>query len=216
MLTSRLEGNECSRARASHAIRSATSDEHWLEIDSTSVDKLVNSDLPPLERQVDNFLKWMSDELGDDQIGTVQLPENLDHLAGVVGAVDGERIEALMREMQKENLIEWLSDNRVRLTQAGWSRLGQSARMTQTVDSILTWEEDDHSADMAYLVSECFCLDDTISAHCPNSGPDRKTNVLKHHIEYELLAPEHSNTLYWINDYRILKCGVVRSSTCKG
>lgn len=52
MLTSRLKGNECSRARASHAIRSATSDEHWLEIDSTSVDKLVDLDLPPLERQV--------------------------------------------------------------------------------------------------------------------------------------------------------------------
>src|ERR1700674_1452284 len=63
MLTSRLEGNDLSRARTSYAIRSTTSEDHRLEIDSTSVDKLVGSDLPPLERQVDNFFKWMSDEL---------------------------------------------------------------------------------------------------------------------------------------------------------
>jgi hypothetical protein len=67
MLASRLEGNERSRARASYAIRSATSEDHWLEIDSTSVDKLVGSPLPSVKGQIDNFLKWMSYQLGDDQ-----------------------------------------------------------------------------------------------------------------------------------------------------
>ena len=42
-------------------------------------------------------------------MGIVQLPENLDHLAGVIGAVDGERIEALVSAMQKEGLIELLT-----------------------------------------------------------------------------------------------------------
>ena len=106
MLASRLDGNERSRARASYAIRSVTSEEHWLEIDSTSVDNLVGSPLPRVERQIDNFLKWMSYKLGDDHFGTVQLPDNIDHLAGVVGVVDGKRIEAVMSAMQNEGLIE--------------------------------------------------------------------------------------------------------------
>ena len=34
-------------------------------------------------------------------MGLLHLPENLDHLAGVMGAVDGERIEALLGAMRR-------------------------------------------------------------------------------------------------------------------
>jgi hypothetical protein len=200
MLASRLDGNERSRARASYAIRSVTSEEHWLEIDSTSVDKLVGSPLPRVERQIDNFLKWMSYKLDDDHMGIVQLPDVIDHLAGVVGAVDSERIEALMSAMQKEGLIERLSNNRARLTMAAWKRLEQSPAQTPTVD-VLTWGGYESAAEAA------FPLDEIIEAHCPNCGPHRKADVLRRYIE----GPDYGDEHYpgydeTIDDYRILKC----------
>jgi len=57
MLASRLDGNERSRARASYAIRSVTSEEHWLELYFAGtvalslitklVDQFSNGPLPP-------------------------------------------------------------------------------------------------------------------------------------------------------------------------
>jgi hypothetical protein len=201
MLASRLEGNERSRARASYAIRSTTSEEHWLEIDSTSVDKLVGSHLPPVERQIENFLKWVSYKLGDDQMGMVQLPDNIDHLAGVVGAVSGERVEALLNLMQKEVLIERLSDNRVRLTMAAWKRLEeQSPAQTPTV-YVSTLGGCESAAESA------FPLDEIIEAHCPNCGPHRKADVLRRYIEGPDSGDEHyPGEDETIDDYRILKC----------
>jgi Domain of unknown function (DUF4145) len=201
MLPSRLEGNERAHARARYAIRSTTSDDHWLEIDSTNVDKLVGSPLPSVKRQIDNFLNWMSSKLDDDHMGIVQLPDVIDHLAGVVGAVNGERIEALMSAMQKEGLIERLSDNRVRLTMAAWDRLDQSPRQTSTVHvSTLGSHET--------LAEQAFPLDEIIKAHCPNCGPYRNATVLRRYIDapdpdFDEEYPEQNGT---IDDYRILCC----------
>lgn len=201
MLTSRLEADERSRARASHAIRSATSEEDWFEIDSTNLDKLVGSALPRIGHQIDNFLKWMAAELGDDQLGLVQLPENLDHLAGVVGAVDGERIEALVMAMQKEGLIERPSDNRVRLTMTAWNRLDQSLRQNSTVN-LLTAASYESAAEAAFPLGEI------IEAHCPNCGPYRNAIVLRRYLDDDEDPDweDHPGEEATLDDYRILRC----------
>jgi hypothetical protein len=119
---------------------------------------------------------------------------------GTVGAVDGERIQALLSAMQKEGLIERLSDNRVRLTMAAWSRLEQSPSQTPTVD-ISTLGGYDSAAEAAFPLSE------TIDALCPSCGPHRKADVLTRHVQ----GPDYDDERYpgdedTIDDYRILKC----------
>jgi hypothetical protein len=152
--------------------------------------------------EVDGFvLKWMTYQLGDDQKGMVQLPDVIDHLASVVGVVDGERIEALMSAMQKEGLIERHSDNRVCLTMAAWNRLDQSPGQTSTVHvSTLGSSES--------LAEQAFPLDEMIKAHCPNCGPYRNAKVLRRYIDapepdFEDEYPGEDGT---IDDYRILSC----------
>jgi predicted RNA-binding Zn-ribbon protein involved in translation (DUF1610 family) len=206
MMASRLETDERLRARVSHAIRSATSDEHWLEIDSTSVDKLVDSQLPPVERQIDNFLKWMSYKLGDDGMGTVELPDNIDQLAGVVGAVDGARIEALISAMHKKDLIERLSDNRVRLTTSAWDRLDQlTGRSSTSEPTALVF----HGEGAGGPEELALPLPEMIKAHCPNCGAHKNAEVMTRHIESQE-EDEWSEDItiddYTVDDYRILKC----------
>ena len=197
MLTSRLENNERSRARASHAIRSTTSDEHWLEIDSTSVDKLVGERLPPIERQIDNFLKWMSYKLDDDQMGTIQLPDDVGHLAGVVGAVDRDSVGALISAMQKGELIELPANNRVRLTMAAWNRLDKLAERASKNDAT-AWIING-AGSQAELA---FPLPEILKAHCPNCNAHRKAEVMTRYIE----AQEDNVIFVTVDDYRILKC----------
>jgi Domain of unknown function (DUF4145) len=173
-------------------------------IDSTNLDKLVGSALPRVGKQIDNFLKWMSVELGDDQMGLVQLPEDLDHLAGLVGAVDGERVQALLSVMQKEGLIERPSDNRVRLTMAAWNRLDQPQNAAQAIETSLF-----HIGRRGSAEEEAFPLEAgaTIRAHCRNCGPNTKAVVLARYIG----GPDDEDQYDYgydvtVDDYRILKC----------
>jgi hypothetical protein len=160
----------------------------------------VGSDLPRVAQQIDNLLKWMSVELGDDQMGQVQLPENLDNLAGVVGSVDGDRVDALMRAMQTEGLIEQLSEHRVRLTMAAWTRLDQSPTKTPIVD-LSTLGGHDTAAEAA------FPIDEIIQAHCPSCGPRRKAYLLRRYVGGPDYGDENdSGDEDTIDDYRILQC----------
>ena len=203
MLTSRLQVNDRSPARASHAIRSATSEEHKLEIDSTNVDRLVASPLPRVERQIENFLNWMSSALGDDHLGVVQLPNDISHLAGIVGALDGERVKLLLDHMQNEALIERLSDNRIRLTVAAWRRLPGSQPQPSPTSNI-------SSADLDFLGSRsmaeaAFPIPDKIKAHCRYCGPSRNAEVVSRHVETQ--DDDEMESCGIIDDYRILRCG---------
>lgn len=208
MLASHVEGDQLSRARASYAIRSTTSDENWLEIDSTSVEKLVCSSLPSLDQQIQNFLEWMSSGLGDDPTGVVQLPDNMDSLAGVVGAVDGERIEALMSAMDKEGLIERPSNNRVRITITGWKRLDQLPK--HDFDGYSATPVVKGTASGSGSAEEAaFPLPEIIEAWCPRCNGDRKADVMARYIEgrpeYETLIDEGEVDVD-VDDYRVLKC----------
>jgi hypothetical protein len=86
-----------------------------------------------------------------------------------VGAVDGERVQALLSVMQKEGLIERPSDNRVRLTMAAWNRLDRPQNAAQAIETSLF-----HIGRRGSAEEEAFPLEAgaTIRAHCRNCGPN--------------------------------------------
>ena len=89
MLPSRLSNEDKKTiARLSHAIRlmSTTTDAEWPEINSINLDDMLKQPLPSIERQMTNLLVWAAAQLGDDQLGTVELPDE-DDLTAVIGTV---------------------------------------------------------------------------------------------------------------------------------
>jgi uncharacterized protein DUF4145 len=102
-----------------------------------------------------------------------------------------------------------ISNNCVRLTMAAWNRLDPPPIQTQNPHTSLLDENEGSSEPTLFDypgAEAVFPLEEIIQAHCPNCGPYRKADVLTRHIEHQLGAPEHSDTLYRIEDYRILKC----------
>ena len=126
MLPSRFETDEAkSRARLSHAIRlmvNAAPQDEWPEINSVNLDELVKKPLPSIERQTINLLRWAAKQLGDDQLGAVELPSE-DHLAGIIGTIDADRADDLVSLGKVDGLIELVPDNGISITQKGWKHL---------------------------------------------------------------------------------------------
>ena len=122
MLDSRLN-NAKSVARLSHATRAMSSKEtEWSEISSFNVDDMIKQPLPSVDRQMTNLLAWAAAELDDDQLGEVELPDEED-LTAVIGTLDGRRVDDLISQTAKANLIRLVPDHAILITPAGWERL---------------------------------------------------------------------------------------------
>jgi hypothetical protein len=105
MLKSRIGDDSRAIARLSHAVRSRTSDETWFFVSSNNLDELTQTSLPSVPQQVQNLALWLKARLGDDRLGHVPCPP-LEYLAGIIGAVDGKRIERLIDHSVKEGIVE--------------------------------------------------------------------------------------------------------------
>ena len=77
---------------------------------SANIDELVDAPLPDIASQIGNLARWAARNLGDDKLGPVTLP-TLEHLAAVVGTVDGSRVDRLLRHAVDQGLID-LSEGR--------------------------------------------------------------------------------------------------------
>jgi len=115
MLESRLNDAK-SAARLSHATRamSSKSGAEWPEINSFNLDDMIKGPLPSVDRQMTNLLAWAATELDDDQLGSVELPDE-DDLTAVIGTLDGQRVDDLISHTDDVGLIrigshEGLSD----------------------------------------------------------------------------------------------------------
>lgn len=69
-----------------------------------------------------NLLGWAAAQLGDDQLGAVELPDEED-LTAVIGTVDGQRVAELVSHTKRDRLIEYVPDDCIRITATGWARL---------------------------------------------------------------------------------------------
>ncbi|MGH6899817.1 MAG: toll/interleukin-1 receptor domain-containing protein [Geminicoccaceae bacterium] len=105
LLRSRLDDDPRSRARLSHAIRSNTSEAEWLFVSSANLDELVQQPLPAIPRQLEYLARWLAGQLGDDRFGRLPCPWP-ETLAGIVGAVDGDRVTRLIEHAVTEAIVE--------------------------------------------------------------------------------------------------------------
>ena len=132
MLAGRLDGIENRYARLSHAIRRRQGEgEEWFLVTSANIDELVNAPLPDIASQFGNLARWAARNLGDDKLGSVALP-SMEHLAAVVGTVDGSRVDRLLRHAMDQGLIEVDEGHGIALTPRGWEMADSTNTTTET------------------------------------------------------------------------------------
>ena len=126
MLGKRVAQDSLVRARLSHAIRSRTSEDAWLRIDSENLDRLGRQTLPDIPQQLQHLASWLAKQLRDDQLGRVRFPEP-ESLAGVIGTVDGQRVERLIGHAVRQGIVEHDPENdMIGLSPEGWEMLRTS------------------------------------------------------------------------------------------
>jgi hypothetical protein len=182
MLPSRFEGDGRAAARTSHAIRSRTSEDDWVEIDSTLVDELTAQPLPAPPRQLTNLIAWLKQESGDTASARVDITDR-NSLAAIVGAPDLDALEHILRLAAREHVAEFSQDGKsATLTLQAWKN-GQNGE-TATID-----------AQKAESTVE--------KGLCPRCGPNRRADVMASHEEHW----EDDSSLVWASDtYNILRC----------
>jgi Domain of unknown function (DUF4145) len=184
MLPSRLDADPRAVARTSHAIRSRTSEEDWLEIDSTLVDDLTTHPLPAPPRQLANLINWLRQQAGDGGLAPIDVTDR-NALAAIAGASDADALEHLLRWAVKEDLVELSSD-------------GKNATLTPGA-----WESGKKEAAATIGTRRTELKVETVKGNCPRCGPDRRADVVASHEE----SWDTEDGLIWaIDTYNILKC----------
>jgi hypothetical protein len=119
MLASRILEKGAASARLSHAIRRRTSREVWFELHSWELDSLIAEKLPPVAEQLQNLIRYFAALADDDRFAAIEV-SHPEHLAGFVGAKDGDAVEVLLNEATRRGHISYEPDEHYALTPAGW------------------------------------------------------------------------------------------------
>ncbi len=183
MLPSRLASGARSVARASHVMRSNSSQEDWFEIDSTSVDDLVTRPLPPPEQQLLNLTNWMKQQAGDAFFAPVAISDS-EALVAVVGASDVEALQHLLSWARSENLIE----------------LSEDATRASLTGRALAAETEESGRETAKEVEPTM---EIVEGHCPDCRAPRRSDVMG---EYAERSEDDEAAMFSIDTYRILRC----------
>ena len=181
MLPSRLEADPRAVARASHAIRSRTSEEHWFDIASTEVDQIVTSPLPAPAQQLATLLAWLKSQAKDGHLAPVDTSD-YEMLAAIVGAVDAQSFNRLLQWAQEQGFVEIdHQGKRVTLTPKAWTASPTDEREGKPAGP---------EKKSAFTRGQC-----------PKCGPDRKAEITASHEEH---WSERSAS--GTDTYNILKC----------
>jgi hypothetical protein len=191
MLGARLDDDPKAFARLSHAIRSQASETSWLRVDSTNLDELAKSRLPSISKQIDNFLEWMANQVGDDHLEPVELAAEAD-LSGAIGLVNMDRFDDLQSHMVADGLIAHVGGECVRLTPAGWARLTSATQPVQTpaTDPVVLSQ----SPAAAYPVEFC---------DCPECGRRQRSEVIN---SYSERYDDAAGLVFSITEFSTLRC----------
>ena len=130
MLPSRLSAEDKKTvARLSHATRlmSMTTTTEWPEINSVNLDDMLKQPLPSIDKQMTNFLVWAAAQLDDDQLGTIEIPDE-EELTAVIGTIDGGRVDELISRTERDGLIEYVPE---RLHRHHLERMGATAATSE-------------------------------------------------------------------------------------
>lgn len=190
MLPSRFSSEDKKTiARLSHATRlmSIATNAEWPEINSLNLDEMLKQPLPSIDRQMTNLLVWAAAQLGDDQLGTVQLPDEEDDLTAVIGTVDGRRVDDLISRAESEGLIDFVPDDSIAITAKGWLRLRPPPMEEVVVIS--------PTSDIASKV------DRIIKAHCNKCRGSTNSCVRAEHS-----VDGSDGRVSWSDSYAVLQC----------
>lgn len=188
MLETRLSAQDKKAvARLSHATRMmvSTTDAEWPEINSVNIDDMLKRPLPTIDRQMTNLLVWTAAQLEDDQLGAVELPDQED-LTGVIGTIDGRRVDELISRTEEEGLIEFVPDDCINITTRGWARLQapahEKAKPTAAPDAVAK-------------------IDRIIKAHCNKCRGQTNSWVRAEHT-----LTGNDGPISWSDSIEVLQC----------
>lgn len=190
MLESRMAGHDKKEvARLSHATRmmTATAATEWPEVNSTNLDDMLRQPLPNVDRQITNLLVWAAAQLEDDHLGAVELPDEGD-LTGVIGTIDGRRVDQLVSRAASEGLIELVPDHCIGITATGWARLAPPPP-TDVPEIAAPHAEPTEKGDRI------------TKAHCNTCRGEKNTFVRAEHK-----VKGNDGPLYWSDSFLILQC----------
>ena len=182
MLPSRLENNPLAAARASHAIRSQTSEDNWLEIYSTHVDEICTKPLPFPDVQLANLLRYLKKQVGDASLTWIDITDK-NALLAVVGTLD---------EYSLINLIEWAC-------QQGFVTLSTDKNTIAMTPA--AYEAETPTPRSPTETKSLGSTPGIRKGHCPECGPDRNADIVASHEErYDSVEMCASDSYY------ILRC----------
>lgn len=121
MIKSRVERDRRVRARLSHAVRRRAIGDNWPLVTSYNLDEFCQEALPTPKEQTLLLLRWIAHKADDDRFHSVEINE--DHIAGVIGATDGDGASVIINGAEHAGLTEFLPDNYYSLTVAGWDAI---------------------------------------------------------------------------------------------
>ena len=174
MLDGRLDGVANRYARLSYSIRRQQGvGKEWFLVTSANIDELVKAPLPNFATQLGYLVRWIASKLGDDNLGAVPLP-HLDDLAGILGPIDGTRVEQLLRHAQGQGLVDLSKNNDIALTAGGWT-------MIDTLTTADRPQPEDASAGQQPDQLEKVQHQEIVKAHCNQCGGERNAIVQARH-----------------------------------
>lgn len=195
MLAGRLAGVQNRYARLSHALRRRQDEgEEWFLVTSANIDALVDAPLPDIASQCGSLARWAARTLGDDKLGSVTLPR-LEHLAAVVGTVDGSRVDRLLRHAVDQGLIDVHEGGELALTPRGWEMAAPSNTTTEPSPESALRRKAPEKVEEASLGA-------TVLANCNKCGGDRNAYVKATHA-----VPGSDGEVSWETVMEILECG---------
>jgi hypothetical protein len=186
MLQSRVGKDPLVRARLSHAIRSRTSDKEEFFVSSVNLDELVQQKLPGVAQQLQHLVRWLGARLGDDPLCHISY-RPAETLAGLIGAVDGKRVERLIDYSVQQGIIE---------RDAGANEIGLSPEGLKMIGPPSTNEEPKPSPARAEESS-----DKLVKAHCNECGGERNAYKRASHS-----VPGADDNVSRSDTYDILEC----------
>jgi hypothetical protein len=185
MLESRVHHDPLVSARLSHAIRSRTSQEKWFFVSSVNLDELIQNPLPGIPQQVQNLALWLKARLSDDRLGRVRCP-SLETLAGVIGAIDGKRVEKLVDHAVNERIVERGPEmDLLGLSPKGWTMVEPATVRAASKPEPANPEPSSQ----------------VVKAHCNECGGERKAHKRASHT-----LNGNDGESSWSNTYEVLEC----------
>ncbi|KAB1082236.1 DUF4145 domain-containing protein [Neorhizobium galegae] len=188
MLPDRVDAHDRFAARLSHAVRIAWDASHAKDlpvVTSMNLDQLGGRKLPSIDAQIFNLLSWIGAQVGDDQMAAIEI-EDRDALAGIVGAVDGNRVDDLLDMALQQGVVEFVPDDCWKITIEGW-RLLQAGSAERR-----------HGAASEARKREAIAM----KVDCNECGPARNAHV---RASYSTSDTDDDGTS-WTDTWEILEC----------